>query len=250
VATFLHFVSDLLTPREWDALRNWVSALVGLGALMVALRTYRRSVRLRREEQARLVYSKLTAVSFHNVGETFPVLPDGVETGYTAGGANVVPRGDSMSEPAMLAVEPAIRLTIGIHNGSKELVGPVKVQVINTGLDSAIDGVAMILGAVDPESTKQVNFVFANPVHPGQPGLAARVVFRDSSGRWWCRHMSEPIESVHDDPENAAMPKVHRDDSARRALSMGLTPSPEPKVLLGVRWHRFWRARRGKTPIP
>lgn len=240
----------LLTAAQWDAWRNWVATIGGLIALSIATLTYRRNVRLKREEQARLVYSKMTDVVFHAPGEKFPILPEGVGSGYTIDGAVFVPDDNTGGKMQMLAVAPVISMTIAVVNGSKELIGPVKVSAVNSGLNVVLEDVTMVLASVDPESTKLVNFTWINPVHPGQPALSSTVIFRDATGYWWRRYMAEPIEKIHDDPENAQMPKSHRDLSAQRARAMGLTPTPDPALPLRVRWHRFWRARLGKSPIP
>jgi hypothetical protein len=76
------------------------------------------------------------------------------------------------------------------------------------------------------------------------------LLFRDAVGRWWWRRLAEPIEAVHNDPENAAPLPAERARYAANARAFGSTPSPEPKVPLRARWHRFWRKRRGKTPVP
>lgn len=153
-------------------------------------------------------------------------------------------------EPAhYLATVPVMQLTAVIHNGSKELIGPVKIQVVNTGARRVYDS-SISFGPVEPESDYRVNFTIPNDVHPGQPSLGTTLIFRDASGQWWRRHLAEPIEAVHDDPENTSPTRPERAAYARNALSMGIEPSLEPAPSMRVRWHRFWRKRRRKSAAP
>ena len=71
----------LLTPTQWDALRNWLATVGGLIALLIAANTYRRNVRIKREEQARLVYSKIGSFAEHLPGERFDLLPNNAQAG-------------------------------------------------------------------------------------------------------------------------------------------------------------------------
>jgi len=71
----------LLAPAQWDTWRNWLATIEGLVAIGIATLTYRRNVKLKREEQSRLVYSKSTHVKNHPPGATFNLLPHGALTG-------------------------------------------------------------------------------------------------------------------------------------------------------------------------
>jgi len=107
-----------------------------------------------------------------------------------------------------------------------------------------------MVGVVDPESDFFIDFVWPNADHPGQPALGTTLLFRDASGQWWRRYRAEPIEAVHDDPENDAATPAERAVWAANARAIGVEPTPEPKVTLRARWHRLWRKRLGKSPIP
>lgn len=250
MAHFIDGLLGLLTPAQWDSWRNWLATIGGLVALFIALATFVRNVRLKREEQARLVYSKLTHVEYHDPGTTFEILPNDAKIGSGAFGATIVPPQDPNDKAVYLAQMPMIQVTAIIHNGSKELIGPAKIQMVNGGLDKIWDTFSIQVNAVDPESDYVVNFVWPNDVHPGQPSLATTVLFRDASGQWWRRHRAEPIERVHDDPENAAYTPAERAVWAANARAFGGAPTPEPKPSLRVRWHRSWRVRRGKRALP
>lgn len=238
-----------LTPAQWDSWRNWLATIGGLVALFIAANTYRRNVRIKREEQARLVYSRLTHVNFYGSGEYFAMLPNGAQLG-TASGVQIAMPVDPSLKASNLALAPVINVTAIVHNGSKELIGPVKVQMVNGGTDKIWADFSIQVDAIEPESDFVVDFVWPNEFDPGQPALATTLLFRDASGQWWRRHRAEPIERVHDDPENTLPSPAERRSSAAFAISIGLQPTVDPKPTIRVRWQRFWRKRRGLTPIP
>jgi hypothetical protein len=247
---------DLLTPDQWDSLRSWLATIGGLVALLIAANTYRRNVRIKREEQARLVYSKFQHVKHHDPGATFPLLPNGAKQGSVSPGMQIVknPARNAGDSAALgRAIAPLIQTTVIIHNGSKELIGPARVQMVNGGTGRTWDEFSISVGAVDPESDYVVGFTWINKVHPGQPSLASTVIFRDASGQWWRRHRAEPIERVHDDPENTGPTATERIGTRLSQEAMGIPEArrvTEPKLSARTRWHRFWRKCRGLTPIP
>lgn len=239
---------DQITPGSWP---DWLAATGTSLAFLIAAISYARSVKERREGQARLVYSKLIGLKFYEPGTEFEMLPDGARSGLTVDRCvGIVPPSSPEDKARYIALAPVIQLTATIHNGSKELIGPAKVQVVNTGRKKTDDTFAVMVGAVDPESETVVDFVWPNVDHPGQPGLGTTLLFRDASGRWWRRHLAEPVEAVHNDPENGADPPAQRAIWAANARAMGLEPSPEPKVSLRSRGYRLYRRLRGKPPIP
>jgi len=241
---------DSFTVDHLDALRNWVGTIGGVVALTIAARTYRRNVRVRSEEQARLVYSGLTHAVHHGVGAMLEMLPNDARVGGRGGGTTIVTPTSPDEKAYELALVPVIQVTAVIHNRSKELIGPAKIQLVNSGLDRIYDTFSVNLNAVEPETDYIVDFVFPNDVHPGSPSLATTLLFRDASGQWWRRHRADPIERVHDDPENNAWTPAERAGWDSNVRAMGREPSPEPELLWRVRWHRFLRGRRGQRPIP
>ncbi len=258
---------DLLTPNQcdwlrnwltsdaWDSLRSWLATVGGLVALLIAANTYRRSVRIKREEQARLIYSKITHVEHHDVGAMFPLNANGARDGNGSPGVQIVtnPDPDAEHKALGLALAPLNQVTVIIHNGSKELIGPARVQMINGGNGKVWDEFSVRVDAVDPESDYIVDFTWINEFHPGLPPLATTVIFRDASGQWWRRHRAEPIERVHDDPENEGRTATERAATKLRQQADGVPPEQQvtdPKLTTRVRWHRFWRKRAGKSPTP
>jgi hypothetical protein len=236
-----------VTAGTWP---TWISAVVTSFALMVAALSYARSVKTHREAQARLVYSKVTDISEHQPGTMFELLPNDAKIGCGAEGASIVLPTAPDAEAQFLALAPVIQLTVVIHNGSKELIGPAKVQIFNHGLKKVHDTRSVIVGAIEPESDYIVSFTIQNAHHPGSPSLGTTLIFRDASGQWWRRLAAEQIEAVHNDPENSTYTRTELDSFAANARAMGGEPTPVPKLPWKVRWHRFWRARRGKSPLP
>jgi hypothetical protein len=181
-----------------------LATVVGLVALVIAAYTYRGNVRIKREEQARLVYSKITHREYHDCGAKFPLKPNDARFTNGSLGVQIRVNRDPLAEHKELgiAIQPLIQVTAVIHNGSKELIGPARVQIVDVGKGKVMDEFSMRAHAVDPESDWIVDFTWINEIHPNQPSLETTLIFRDASGRWWRRHRSEPIERVHDDPEN------------------------------------------------
>jgi hypothetical protein len=188
-----------LTAAEWDTLRNWLGTIGGVIALLIGASTYRRNVRIKREEQARLIYSKITHIDYHEPGTLCNLLPNEARIGNACAGIQIVIDSDGDQKAKGFALAPLIQATATIHNGSKELIGPARIQIVNRGRKSTLDDFSINVGTVDPESNYAVDFKWINSDHPGQPSLGTTVIFRDASGQWWRRHLAEPIERVHDD---------------------------------------------------
>lgn len=240
----------MITLGSWP---DWIAAAFTSLAFVVAAFSYARDVRVRREAQARLVYSKIQHIEYREAGEQFDLLPHGAQAGNGTNGVVIVrttPAPGTSPSSALLALVPVIEVTAVIHNGSDELIGPAKIQMVNVGRKQIYDTFSIQAGMIEPKSDHIVSFVWPNADHPGQPALGTTVIFRDASGAWWRRHLSEPIEAVHDDPENAAYTPTERAGWAENARAMGSEPTPDPKLTWRVRWHRFVRTRRGKSPIP
>lgn len=230
---------------------EWIAAIFTSLAFLVAAVTYMRAAKANRESQARLVYASFTKISEHGPGEQLELLGEGVDIGGGEGYTIVPPVNHPVDKATMLTVAPIIRATVRIHNGSKELIGPFKLMIVNSGTGKLFDRVSMVYGPIEPESDKLIDFSVINEVWPNSPSISPTIWFRDSSGRWWRRHQYEPVEAIHDDPNNTADTAAERAQRDRNVLLMGGTGlPPEPKPPLRVMWHRFWRRMRGKSPIP
>jgi len=251
-----HFVDGFLgslSKDQWDAWRGWIIAIGGLVALFVTTNTYRRNVKVKREEQARLVYSRVTHVDFPLPGRAYlPEVYRGIEIDLdirrTANSDPTDPR-----ETLYIVDRPANHYVVKVHNGSKELIGPVRVQMMNNVTRELVERFSMLLDTVEPESDSTFSFTWPNDVHPAQAGYGPTILFRDASGQWWRRHLSEPIERVHDDPNNHGQSAAERVHTRKYQESQGIPPERWVKDLpipLSARWHRLGRMRKGKSPTP
>ena len=238
----------LLFPiSTWEFLISCVTAIGGLIALIIAVSTYLRNSKSGRESQARLVYSSIVEIRHFNAGVSFvPLAINGTST--TTGAATIVPK--KLGGMLWESVVPVCQAKILVHNKSQELIGPVKVQMINVGNGKVWETFSVLLGTVEPNSSYEVEFVWENEAFPGQFGLLPTIIFRDSNSAWWRRKGSEPIEKVHEDPENSTLTPWERAIAAKRAEELGWAPSPEPKVSVQARIHRLLRKLKGKSPIP
>ena len=229
VAHFLDWLLGLLTPAQWDSWRNWLATIGGLIALSIATLTYRRNVRLKREEQARLIYSKTTDVELRNPGDRFPILPNGAQVGTGSPGVKIntlAALGGKGWRSESEALTSLLQATVVVHNGSKELIGPIRVEMLVSGkpITSSI-GVAEI----EPETDFVLDFLWVSP--PNRvPSLESTILFRDSSAQWWRRQRSQPIERVHNDPENEGFAS-----SGARLGSSGAKGPGHPRKPLGAR---------------
>lgn len=218
-------------------------------AFLVAALAYRQSVLLRKESQARLVYAKITNITEFYEGETLEPLPNDARIGNGSTAVAYFP--DASGGLSPVAVRPGLQVTVKVHNGSAELISPIKLQIVDLGLQSVIEDTSIVTsGPVEPGSDYVVCFTLENTHYPGSPSLGAKLLFRDASGRWWGRYLLNPVEEVHDDPENYTFTAAERAGFAANALRMGHHPSADPQVPWRVRLRRFARNIRGKTPIP
>jgi hypothetical protein len=219
---------------------------------LVAAVAYFRDVKTRRESQARLVYTKLLTIKAHRAGELLEALAEGATQGISSSGVRLVlPPQTGTGKAGLLSEQETLRVTASVKNASDELIGPVKLQLVDIGRNEVFDEFCVLTAYIEPGAEYVGDFVFVNPAGPGaQPGLGTTVTFRDASGQWWRRHLAEAIERVHDDPENGLHTPTERDQFAANARLFGGTPTPHPSLTKRVRWHRWWRKKRGRSPIP
>lgn len=243
----LHAAAEaVVTLGSWP---DWVAAVGTTAAFLIAAISYFRSTRDASKGQARLVYAKIIETKFYEPGEEGPMMLDSVQLG---GGEGLeIVREPGLTPTNVRALMPLARVVVRIHNGSNELVGPGKLQLVDSGHKKIFDQVSMPFGPVEPRSDFTVEIHVGNPHHPNQPSIETVMLFRDSSSRWWKREGIEPIERIHDDPNNMLDTPAERAQRARNAALFGLgelEPLPVPSVR--ARWHRLMRRLRGKPPIP
>jgi hypothetical protein len=206
-----------LTKDQWEAWRGSATTLGGLIALFIGVRTYRRNVKLKREEQARLVYARVQNIRHFDAGM--------VVTFTMSGSArDVVTREEFNSFSRMqeqIATTPVLQVTLIVHNGSKELVGRTNVQLVDTHF-SAIYPLRGILESLPPESTTRVELTMLGRKGGLYPSLGATVAFSDASGQWWRRHLAEPVKPIHRDPGNEMKTPAEDNPSWRIQLRRAL----------------------------
>lgn len=230
---------------------NWIVGIATSLAFLVAAGTYWQAVKVRREEQARLVYSSLKAFHARQAGETFPINGDGADIGLSNGNVRIV-NSDNDKTAQQIALEPVLQVTVAIHNLSKEMVSPVRVHLIDSGHGKVWKEFSLSV-VVEPKSTKLVEFVFPNHIHPAQPGIGTIITFRDSSSNWWRRFGSEPIDRLHSDPENSGPLREERELTRAYQRSIGIAEDllvQEPKIGLITHTRRLIRRLRRKPFLP
>lgn len=255
MSAWINSCLGLLTPAQWEAWRNWLATIGGLVALLIAANTYRLNVRSKREAQARLVYSKVTDIAMRQPGEQFTTLRNGAQMGNGSPGMERVQQVNQETGLWDLAraLAPLLQATVIIHNGSNEIIGPARVNMIHGVSREVWYKFSITVAEIEPDSNAVVEFTWINDAHPGFPPSATTLLFRDSSAQWWRRVRSDPIERVHNDPENTAHPAGEREATRAYQHSIGVPPEQqvaEPRVGPITRWHRLARRVRGKNPIP
>lgn len=193
-----HFLPDvyaLRTPEQWDAIRNWVTVIVGATAAIIALFTFVANGRTRRRAQARLVYAKIVRSSTAKPDASFFIGAAEVgkiEVGMmtpTSGSYEVRPGGDIGQ---FLAVDKPGSVTfIEVHNRSDELIGPVHIRIKRKEVSARSNTTAAVIPVLEPESKAKVYVGWAHQAK--RPNNEPIIDFRDASGQWWRRDGALPI---------------------------------------------------------
>jgi hypothetical protein len=139
-----------ITLGSWP---DWVAAIGTSLAFVVAAFAYRRKVKVRRESQARLVYSKLVDYETFHVGAILPMLAEGaVQSCNEPGTVEFVFSDDPDVKAVLRTTAPAIRVVIDVHNLSDELIGPAKIQVVDAGCDAILNDFCCLTSAIEPQN--------------------------------------------------------------------------------------------------
>lgn len=180
----------LLSAEQWEAWRSWLTTIGGLIALSVALATYARNVRLKREEAPRLVYATEKRTITYLPGAIFEV-----ELGRNdilhASDSLDVEYAENRKKLRVKVNESTIRTTIIVYNGSKERMSPAYPHVFSLS-DNRRIAESPPIESIDPEAQATAEVLFAEP-EQGRPEVGVSIVFCDSSGRWWSRHLDGPL---------------------------------------------------------
>lgn len=143
-------------------------------------------VQVRREAQARFVYSTTLVLGQITPGE--PVYTDG-DVSFPGGLARSDGRTGWVGEGTGLTVK------ITLHNGSAELIGPFSIGVYDYESGETANG-NMRMSRRDPLLPGETySTSFGVPTgHARGHLLRGDIIFRDSSGTIWRRRGAEPIE--------------------------------------------------------
>lgn len=152
--------SDLPAETPWEGFTSWMASLswgdvpawVGLVlagvAVFITLRTYRHSVAVRTEAQARLVYAVRT------------------KTEHLAAGTECVPSdaiGSTSDKMLNTEIVPwrlaraGVQVLVTVHNGSDELLPLVVFQIDDPGMEHRVSSWA-IMSSVPPRSSPNSGF--------------------------------------------------------------------------------------------
>ena len=186
-------IAPPISANDWDRWRNWLATRGGLVALLVATVTYFKNARTRIEAQPRIVYSTIREIKQYGPGEVFHGLGPDSQSAVDGPGVEVIVG----SAGDVRALGHVLRITVAVVNKSKEVIGPVAVQLYERTTGTIYE---MSIGtvSVDPESESRFTFTYENPVGTGLRPTSPMITFRDSGGRWWQRRAAEPIQRSTD----------------------------------------------------
>lgn len=177
---------------------EWIGAIGTALGFAVAAGGYLWSVLRTRKAQARRVYAHIEKAELREAGSVDQTLDTQLEAGIIV---RVHP--ESVSDyvgspdgPMRRYLNNAIRLVVKIHNGSDEIMGPMRVELVDQAASQLFDFPTIPVGRVEPGDSVFVLLVLQDTWRPRVPKLRPRIVFRDSSGKWWHRYDSEPVHSA------------------------------------------------------
>lgn len=179
------------TSLSWGDVPGWAGLILAGIAAVVALVTYRHSVTVRTEAQARLVYATRDATKHLAAGDGWDV---GDEMGVTFQGMT------TLVGPPRLAM-PGVQVRVAVHNGSDEPLPQGVVRVLDFGLKKPASAWATF-GVVPPRDSRAQWILFPDVHgHPNAQGAySVYLAFQDSSGRWWERDEGGIIRRLRRDP--------------------------------------------------
>jgi hypothetical protein len=240
--SFVGFV-EKVGAGSWP---EWVAAIGTSVALLVAALTYASDARARRQAQARLVYAKVASSESVPADRAFKDLSRAT---ITHGDVSMDAYADRYGNTVLKATAPFVLVVVEVHNRSQELIGPTTIRARDLRSGKPW-GFQLPIGYVEPGAVEVAELYCSNPLSPASPSMGVDVRFRDASGRWWKRVGHDPIEEIHDDPENVGMGSAERAKARRLTEKVGIPTVPERKPSVRVWMHRVGRGLRGKEPIP
>lgn len=222
---------DKIGPGSWP---DWVAAIGTSLAFLIAARSYRKSVKDAHEAQARLVYSYVATLEPLQKGDV-AMIRSGVIVSPKYGLGEVAL--DERGKPVLNVATDVVALRVGVRNGSRELIGPVNIRVLDMDRGERIEELSLLLPFVNPESVVKRTFYFAKPIDPGRGALGVSIAFKDSSSNWWSREQREPVQNARWDPANESDSEYLAEAARRGFHVMGFHRSPASALTGRVRAH-------------
>ncbi|MFT4282020.1 hypothetical protein [Microbacterium sp.] len=201
----LDWFLGLMSPEQWDAWRSWLATLGGLLALLVATSTYRRNVKDKREEQARLVYATVAKSGQYLAGER--IGPNQAREMILIDDGQTV-----LQKSTRLECDHAWSRVV-VRNASKELISSVFVDV---GRLSGKDPSAAVtgFGFVEPDGAVEVEFIWERSRWSAPQTLYPDIQFHDSRGVIWYRASGRPVRRT----QSGVLVRVRTERETRRFL--------------------------------
>lgn len=191
-----------ITMGSWP---DWLAAICTAAAALVAAFSYSHSVRLRREAQARLVYSRID--SYSTFGQDMTVVRRGPFIISSSAQDLVV------SRKGLHTLGKVSKVDVHVHNDSPELIGPFRIRL---GNQDGREIHTMYGDVLRPNHAAKWSVYFAPSEASGLSSVEAVLQFRDASSRWWQRHSLGAVRPV---------PR-----GQRRALRGVVTVDDEPEI--------------------
>ena len=196
----MHFCRDV----DWGTAPQWatviVAAIVGgvsIWGIITARGSYKSSVKDKHEAQARLVYPRLVSVDFVDKGT--PIMNIG--EGGSLQGSGHSPMLDDNNEPVKTTQEERVYFCLGVVNNSKELVGDIRLHVVDRATGKDHESAWTWTDVVDPETSYEYSVILVNKEWLDRSySLTSKVTFRDSGGTYWSRVGSDPIVEIEKPP--------------------------------------------------
>jgi hypothetical protein len=198
---------------DWGSVADWVTGVAAILALIgaaftvyfaagalrtsqdankITLAAYERDVEVRREAQARFVYSTTEVLA-----EVRP------SAAFAVSGEVAIPGGLAHSDgrSGWIGDADGLIVRVTIHNGSDELIGPYSIGIYDYQTGASPEG-DIRSGRRDPilPSGSESTALGAPTAHGRGHLLRGDIIFRDSSGTVWRRRGAEPIEEYIDTP--------------------------------------------------
>lgn len=193
----------MLPAAGWDAIRGWLTTLGGLVAVILALFTYMRNVRIKNEEQARKVYAESRDAFGSTKGASYqasrPIFLAHPEVGkwkWRGGEFHITTLVDHRE------------FVITVKNMSDEIIGPGGIRSVHPYPGEPDKIMTATFEVIKPNGDE--TWVMAVPAQASKVSFSpsVTVIFRDSGGRWWSRTETDPIKHSQD-PRKKSRRKPH-----------------------------------------